>query len=376
MRSVWILVILALQWPLFAMADEVEEETTSLATELLPHVGVLGRVGVGAVLGGDPVRVGQTDALRSGFHFERLDLAVDGAYGPYTRVNGRVLFREDGMWLDHATIGLASLPWNVALRAGLLRSRIGRHNELNPEEQTFVALPLVAGKMFGPMGHRAVGLDLYFAPPVSWQLGFFAAATSAEGVGQRSFFGEDPVEIEHPRDFIYQLGVENDWQRDQIHIGFDLHALLGPNNTGRANSTDIYGAAFTLGYDDGEGYRVGLNTEWYLRRRQVIADVLQDLGGFVTLSVGIAEDYGIAARYELTTGVDDDYLDPADTEKRHRASLQASWEPADSFRMRLVGGADFGGPLEDSVYSVLLHFEAGLTSCPGKFEEGRCTQED
>lgn len=331
----------------------------------LPRVSLLARGGLGFHFNNAPAPTGFGDVREGGIVFQLLEAEVTQNLGKHVRIGTDVLFDEEGVYLEEAWLQLRALPAGLGSRMGLMKSRIGFDNERSRDQQEFVDQPLALGKFFGDFGHRMLGGELSIRLPVSWTFDLYVAAMAAGGRGQRSWFFEDDVEIDSPVDLAYQFGLENVWDAGSVEIGFELNATVGPNNTGRGNGTDIWGAAFSVAYlaaDPKVGVGFRFETEWYLRRRQVPADVLQDLAGWASAGVTIGHKWAIAARYELAQGVDDDFLDPEDDVLRRRASAVVRWMPIPYFKIRATGYADIGGPLDDESYGFLIHFEAGYNT--------------
>lgn len=368
-------VLLVVAPPGAARADTPDSDESAPFYEMLPTLRLLGHVAAGGVFGDVDVApaTGENDFTRSGFQFQKLELGLDGLYGGHFNVFGGVEITEDGVHLHRGYVAAVKLPWDLAVRAGLLVSQLGYENERHSEERAFVDQPLALGKLFGPVGHQSAGVDLAFTIPAPWSLRLFAGMGMANGEGQRSWYGDaDPI-VEGLRDFVYHVGIENIWDFGEgITLAVDLHGAFGPNDSGRSNGTDIFGYAMRLGIDE-DDIDVVIETEWFLRRRQVIGDVLQDAAGWLTLGLGFEGGWSLGARYEFLQGLDEEPLDVADTDNRHRAGLSVGWSPVSFARLRLSGYADVGGPLgDDTAGVVMLHLEAGYTVCPAK-EEGRCT---
>ena len=342
--------------------------------DLIPKIHVGGQMSVGGFFGVDPAPTGLHDMSASGFHLNFVDIGIDGFYGDVFRVVARIDFNMDGVDAEETWIGVQNLPWDLRIRTGLFRSRAGILNERVAHARTFINQPLALGKFFGEEDHKNLGVDLRFDIPAPWTLRIAAAMTAAAGPGQRSWYGDQAIEVESLRDFVYQLGIENLWTvlSGRQAFGLDFHAVLGPNDSGRTNGTDVF--AYTLSYyyrppHPEESVGVFIETEWFLRRRQVIADVLQDAGGWAQLGLMIGDGWAVAGRYDFTQGVKDDPLDPADIDDRHRATLYAAWHAHQSVRLRLEGNADFGGPHgDDASYGVMLQLEAGYEYDPKEWK--------
>ena len=309
-----------------------------------PDASLLGQTSVGGVFNGDAHPTGRYDAREGGFHLQRLEIELGADAGKSFRVATAATMTLDGFDLDEAYAQTMSLPWGLGLRAGLFRSKVGHENERRSRASELVQQPLALGKIFGGRGHLALGAELSYDLPTSFPFELVAAAMSANGDGERSWFGDAEVPIEHPRDFAYQLGLDmkKEFATDAFaSLGFD--AILGPNDSGRTNATNVFAVALAFGWVR-EHTGVVVETEWFLRRRQIPGDALQDLLGWVQATGLISRDWALALRYERTHGLKGDPLDPDDLLDRHRGTLQVGWRPSAWSRLRLGGYVDFGGP--------------------------------
>ncbi len=308
-----------------------------------------------------------------GFNLDFFQLGLNAGYGDHFKLDGIVKSTTDEVALQAGYISVVDLPLDMIIRTGLMRSHLGVENARYETQRAFVDAPLALTKFFGPDGHAVVGGDLMLTIPTPWTLRLFGALTAGGGAGQRSAYGTQAVEVEGLRDFSYQLGLENVWEVEDVNITLDLHGVFAPNNTGRTNGTDIFGVALTLGWrPDIEEFGFALETEWFVRRRQIIADVLQDMAGWAQLVLGFDEQWSLAVRYDHTgevSGKPDvviDPLDPLDDEARHRIQLNVGWAPMPFARLRLTGSVDLGGPHEDPVFGGYLQLEVGYTTRPAE----------
>jgi hypothetical protein len=298
-----------------------------------------------------------------GFDLKLVNFGADGRFGEHVRLDALARADLSGFGLETAAIEFVGLPAALEIRMGLLRSRFGIENERHQSDSWFTDGPLTLVRGFGALGLEGLGLDLAVEIPVPWTLRFWGAMTEAGGRGQRSAYGEQALEIDGLADFAYQVGLENVWAIDDVRLHFDVHAVLAPNATGRSNGTDVYGAALGVVYRPENALGVAFETEWMLRRRQIIGDALTDFAGWAQAVVWVDEHWSVAARWDFTQGLEaDDPLDPADLDDRYRARAQVQWSPTDGVAVRLQGTADAGGPHQDAAFSGLIYVEAGGSS--------------
>ena len=364
MRAVMIAAVLAGST---AMAAPPAADGAHTWTRWLPDLLVSVEGGLAGVYSGKAMTRGRLEPEESGFFFQGALLRLSRELAGTVRLAVGTTVHEGGIDLDEAFVGTLGLPWDVRVRAGLFYGAVGYENQRLRPQRFFVEDPLALAKVFGPLGHRPLGVDLAFAPPLPWRLDLVFGAMAATGVGQRSWYGDHPVEVETLRDFVCQLGLNNSIRAGSVRVGLGFMALLGPNDSGRRNGTDVYAFSAKVAHvaaDPDKDVGFSLEAEWLLRRRQIPGDVLQDLNGWVAAVLAIGRTWAVGARYGFTQGVAGDPLDPTDDGPRHRAVLQLQYEPLEFVRLRLAGNVDAGGPHDDPVWGVLLQVEASALFGP------------
>ena len=351
--------------------SKVQKTATSSAAEWLPRISLLARGGLSLVFEGEPQPTGFGDASEGGLVFQLVELEVTQPLGQYLSVGVDMLANETGFLLEDAWLQLADLSYGFGVRAGLYHTRLGFENERSRDQQLLTDQPLALGKMFGPLGHRVSGIEVSWTAPVAWLLRLHGSMMAANGPGSRSWYGDSGITLDSFFDLAWQLGLEGAWAPGATRIALDLSGSFGPLATGRKNRSDIwaFGLQVHYGHEDPDSIQMLFETEWLLRRRQIVGDLLQDIGGWAQIGVLFGRDYALAARYDLTQGVEGDFVDPTDDALRGRASLVAYWSPLRYLRVRFQGYADFGGPLEGEAFGLLLGFEGGY-STHGQGAEG------
>src|SRR5690606_1771196 len=117
----------------------------------------------------------------------------------------------------------------------------------------------------------------------------------------------------------------------------------GPNPTGRANRSELYGTDLFLKWRPIRSSRpteLALQAEVIHRRYQIPADVLADESGYAQL-VGRHRRVSLGARYEIGTATRDadghvvaDPVDPDWIGDRHRVSAALTYFPTEFSRIR------------------------------------------
>ncbi|MFN7143191.1 MAG: zinc-regulated TonB-dependent outer membrane receptor, partial [Myxococcota bacterium] len=194
-------------------------------------------------------------------------------------------------------------------------------------------------------------------------------ATDAAGAGSaRSFYGAEDLGFETPLDLQATLAVKQFFPMGPAwSLSWGLSAASGPNPTGIGNRTDVYGTDVYLRYRPvhaGAFTVVTLESEWFLRRRQVPGDLWSDLNGYTQATWRFQPRWVAAARWEygapsrgLDGAVVDDTLDPDWTADRHRLTGALTFLPTEFSRLRLQGAADLVGWRDAPDYAAMLAFE-------------------
>lgn len=309
----------------------------------------------------EPQQLGAHDPNKTGFNFQQLELSLGSVVDPYWRLDGNLVFTPFGVEIEEAYATSLALPANLQVRAGQFLTRFGRINATHPHSWDFVDQTMVIGKFFGGEGNFGLGTEASWLAPLPWYVELSGSVTDAAGGSTaRSFFGTTDLGVLSPADFQSTLAVKqffpfgSDWS-----LGWGLSGAFGPNPTGAANRSEIYGTDLYLKYRplQGDGYTtVSLTTEAMTRRRQIPGATLVDHGGYLTAFWRFDQRWTTAARYELVTGTANDYLDPTWTGDRQRVSTSLTYQQTEFSRLRLQGYADTFA-WRDPVYAVILAFE-------------------
>ena len=315
------------------------------SAQLNPALSIIADVAFAIFSEKDNHQRGGHDPTRTGFNLQQLELSAQAAVDPYFRFDANIVFGLFGVEIEEAYGTTLSLPWNLQLRAGQLLTRFGRLNNTHPHSWYFVDQPLANGKLFGGEGQRGLGVELSVLLPLDWYVEIAGTWREASGgATNRSFCGNDPADIDGPEDFLYVVTLKQFFPLSpNWSLAWGLSAAFGPNATGRDNRTEIYGTDLYLKWRPityGSYAVVSLETEWMLRRRQIQGDVLQDFGGYAQVFWRFARRWALAARYDVVSGVSNDYLDPEEDTFEHRASASFTFWPTEFSRIRLQYSAD------------------------------------
>jgi hypothetical protein len=316
----------------------------------------------GAYFRGEPRQAGAHDPNKTGFTLQQLELHIDHSVDPYFRLDANIVFAQFGVEVEEAYATTLQLPGGLQARAGQFLTRFGRLNPTHPHSWSFLDQPLVSGKFFGGEGSRGLGAELSWLLPTGWFAELVGSVTDAAGACcARSFYGAQDLGVDNPGDLLGTVALKQffplgeDWS-----LLWGISAQAGPNASGAGNRTEIVGTDLYLRLrpaDSTQREAVSWQTEAMLRRRQVPGAVLQDWGLYSQLIWNVDPQWELGARYEEVSGVASDPLDPEWVEARRRATAQVTYYPSHFSRLRLQGGWDQPGWVNDPTWIVMLGLE-------------------
>jgi hypothetical protein len=339
-------------------------------TSLNPDLALVLDVAAAWFSNSKPLQLGGHDPSGNGFSLQQLELSIGKAVDPYFRFDANIVFLADGVEVEEAYGTTLALPHSLQLRAGKFLTRFGRINATHLHAWDFVDQPLAIGRVFGGDGNRGLGVELSYLAPIPFFLELVASATDPRGdETARSFHGEEDDPLGSPLDVQSTLAAKEffelspDWS-----LATGQSFASGRNSAVDHTRTDVYGVDLYLKYRPitrGSHTIVALQSEWLLRRRQVLGERLVDLTGYAYLSWRFAQRWGTAARYELGTaatggGEVTDDLDPDWDRARHRAAVDLTFWPTEFSRLRAQGGVDLPRWLDKPIWSAVLALELSV----------------
>lgn len=315
------------------------------------------------------LQTGGHDPVDNGFTLQQLEMSIGAAVDPYFRFDANLVFSLFGVEIEEAYATTLDFPAKLQMRMGQFLTRFGRLNATHPHAWHFVDQPFALGRVFGGEGNRGLGVEISWLSPLPWYVELVASATDAAGEATaRSFFGGQDLGVETPLDLQYTTAVKQFFAlSDNWSLFWGLSAAFGPNPTGRANRSEVYGTDIYLKWRPitYQSYEeVSFQSEWLYRRRQVPEDVLSDVSGYAYVFWRFDRRWGAAVRYGygspaygLEGGVVADYLDPEWTDHRHRVAANLTFWPTEFSRFRVQGAVDYPTWLEDPIYAGFLQAE-------------------
>jgi hypothetical protein len=342
------------------------------------------------------IETGGHDPNQRGFTVQNLETTFDGAVDPYFKGQANIVMQLDSqgstsLEVEEAFLQTTSLPENLEVKAGQYFMAFGRLNSTHPHAWDFADQPLVNGRFLGPDGLRGQGAQLSYLIPVSWysnlllsmQNGAGETAFSFRNLGDGNVFFVRPTldrNIRGPGDLLYVPRWENSLDlTDEQTVVLGTSAAFGPNDTGAASSTQIYGADLFYKWKshraEGGFPFVKWQTEAMYRRYEA-----GDNQNNLALPVEVFNDWGLYSQVVWgftkgwALGFRGDYLDmdpsffTADPIRasRWRVSPSLTWYPTEFSKIRLQYNHDeiVAGPLLGPRHAetVFLQFEFLLGS--------------
>lgn len=316
----------------------------------------------------DHLQSGEHDPAATGFNLQALELNARSYVDPYLRFDATLVFRDSGVEIEEAYATTLSLPGGLQARFGQFLSRFGRINATHPHAWDFVDQPFIFGRVFGGENNRGVGVEGSVLLPLPWYAEVVASATGAAGdESARSFYGDDDRGVDSPADLLYVTALKQFYAlSDDWSLLWGLSGAFGPNASGDANRTAVYGTDLFVKYRPitwASYASVSWQTEVLHRRRELPNAVLWDVGGYSQLAARFARRWSTAARYEYGSRTFDldgrSISDPLDldwTDTRHRVSASLTHAPSEFSRFRLQGSRDMPG-WRDPIWAVFLAAE-------------------
>lgn len=208
---------------------------------------------------------GAHDPRRRGFTLQQAELSLYGAVDPYFTAETHIVFFEGGVELEEAFGTTQRLPWGLQVEAGYYLTEFGRINPTHPHAWSWIDQPIVNTRMFGGDGLRSPGIQTSWLLPVPFFAQLWGGVQNANGGEYTASFLADEGVGGYPAvrtdtrnfgDLLYLARFDTAWnmgEETSALLGFS--GLFGPNSTGGAARTFIYGADFTLKWRPVDNFR-------------------------------------------------------------------------------------------------------------------------
>ena len=342
----------------------------------------------------EQLQLGDHDPQKRGFSLRNAELALDGAVDPYFKGFANIVLKldendETEIELEESYLESTSLPYNLQLKAGQFFANFGRQNSQHPHQWSFVDQPIILNRAFGPEGLRSVGTQLSWLMPTSYyselSLGIldgqggtafnFRNPGEADAKGVERFHGRetDVENLHNSGDTILTPRLASSFDlTDTQTLLAGVSGAFGPNSTGAARRTEIYGVDTYWKWkpeDANGGFPfVSWQTEALTSKVQVGADAaaalpaatLKDYGAYSQILWGFIPEWvtGIRADYANGNTGAFDSSDPY-RGRRVRVSPVLTYYPSEFSKIRLQYNHDTGEYFSDAS-SVWMQLEFNL----------------
>jgi hypothetical protein len=291
------------------------------------------------------------------------------------------------------------------VKAGQFLTEFGRVNPTHPHTWSFVDVPLVAGRFFGPEGLRNPGARLSWMLPTPFYSELFFAVQNSQGGAAYSFRGTGHSHASHEDGdehagalfgrHLHDPGLKGFGDllfAPRYAASFDLtdnqtlllgaSAAFGPNSSGADTRTQIYGLDFTWKWKSPRHYAgfpfVAWQTEALARRYEAGAfaededgdgvldidlprETLWDYGLYSQLTWGFKKGWVAGLRGDWVTGDHGAFYPDPDRDRRWRLAPNLTWYPTEFSKIRLQYNYDDRKNIGRD-HSVWLQFEFMLGS--------------
>lgn len=286
---------------------------------LLPDISLIGSFSA-AYFRDDPGDDLGENPSRTGFNLQSIELGFQSIIDPYIRGDVFILFKEDEVEVEDATVTTLNLPLNLQVRAGKMLARFGRQNTQHLEQLNFVDYPRLNRYFLSPEGFSELGAEISVLLPLSWasELAF----EFLQGENEGNFDGNDKS------NFAYVGNLKNTFDlTSSLTLQTGLSGAFGINATGGGNLTQLYGADFYLRWRPNERRGLKWQSEYFLRRRET-GGATEDEGGFYSQII-----YQFAKRWDAGVRFEKIGL-PAEALEEWSLSPELTFIATEFFRLR------------------------------------------
>ncbi len=337
---------------------------------------------------------GGHDPRKRGFTVQNVELSAKAAVDPYFNAEAHLVYLIDPIEggsvveLEEAFAVTQALPFGLQIKAGQYFTEFGRLNAQHPHQWDFLDQPVLLTRLFGPDGLRGPGLRTAWLLPLPFFSEFIGGIQNANGETMASFYaseeyyGERPVggrqyvdqDVRNLGDLLYSLRWHNSFELGgELTAVVGASALFGPNASGEAGQTRIYGADLRFKWRPAQNERgwpfLVCQSEFLYRDFKAAAQAfdpdavpasgdeffvdskhLLDYGFVTQLLWGFQKDWAAGIRFEWADGRGDSVTPATENDpfrdRRIRASALLAWNPTEFSRLRLQYSFDDAEHLE------------------------------
>lgn len=285
----------------------------------IPDISLIGSL-AGAYFRNDPGSDLGENPSRTGFNLQSIELGLQAVIDPYVRGDIFILFKEEGVEVEDATITTLSLPLDLQIRAGKMLTRFGRQNTQHLEQLNFVDYSRVNRFFLTPEGFSELGVETSVLLPFPWasELTF----EFLQGENEGNFDGN------RKEDFVYLGNFKNTFDLSpNLTLQTGLSGAFGFNNTAEGNLTELYAADLYLRWRPNPERGLKIQSEYFLRRREILGGTEVEGGLYVQVVYQFARRLDGGVRFEKIGF-------PEETLSEWSLSPQITFMTTEFFRLR------------------------------------------
>lgn len=245
-------------WAQVEVDGDPSPESRRTAARFMPDISLIGSF-AGAVFRDEPTGEQGENPSRSGINMQGLELALRSVVDPYVRADIYLLFLEEGVEVEDATVTTLGLPWNLQLRAGKMLPRFGRQVRQHLEQLDFVDYSRVHRHFFGAEGFSELGAEMSVLLPTPWFSELSVAVLNGDN--------EDNFAAAKPGDLAYLANWSQSHDlTDNTTMQYGLSGVFGKNASARNAWTQVYGADAYVRWKPSNDRGLKWQTEYFYRR--------------------------------------------------------------------------------------------------------------
>jgi len=301
------------------------------AAKLLPDISVTGAF-AGSYFErdaqGDTTGSVGADPASTGFTFQELELALQGAVDPYFRYDAFLSFNQEGVEIEEAYFSTQSgLPKGLQFRGGIMLLPFGRQNPKHLHAWAFADNNLANKYLLGADGLSEAGLAMSYLFPTPFFLKFDASFTN--GDNSNSFGGTQK------KDFLYNGRLSSSLDlTDTLTMLMGGSFAWGYNNSSPGNYTALYGGDLLLKWKPSARTSLAWQSEFIGRQMQLPGGHISDGGLYSYL------DYQFFKRWHAAFRVDQMGLPQGLQARETRLTPALAFNPTEFSQIRLQYEAD------------------------------------
>lgn len=309
-----------------------------------------------------PHRIG-TDPENTGINLQEVELGFQSVVDPYFRADSFFSFGRDGVEVEEAYLTTLSLPLNLQIRAGKMRSKFGRINLQHTHVQDFVDIPLPSASFIN--GELSpVGVELNYLLPLPWYAELSGSINSPEG--QEPTFARDQDTNRIDR-LLYVAHLSNFFEiSDSLSAIVGGSFATGSNGTAEGNRSNLYGADLFVKYrplENSSYQTVKLQAEFFYRQSEIIEGSFNDWGAYAYIIDRFTQRWDAGFRFDFVNSnkrfpsIQEGEPVPAPKELRYAVLLRFS--PSEFSRIALQ--YEFDNPsIRSNFHAVFLQFQYAI----------------